>query len=706
MIEPINALRSCGLYGPLLAALALAAEAGAEPVNADHQSAPLLTEMELGEEIPTIKSVSFLTQARAQAPASVTILDRRFIESAPASSLTDLFRLVPGFQSYFVNAGEPRVNYHALADSYPRRMEVKVDGRSVYESIFTTVIWASLGLQLQDIDRIEIVRGSNAPVEGSNAFIGSVNIITRSPLNSGGTRVTLSRGSDAIGAVSASQTGQLGRWSYRAAANYQRQDGFDDAPGTAMDDSAEGHNLNWRGIWTPNMHNILDIHVGFSEDRVGVGGDEDFATHRYRGQFQKLQWSHYTASGDEVTAQFYHNRLQTTADESQRLFSSLLLAEGVPEAYLPVILADYPDRLLTVGFNDTQADRWELELQRSFRWGAQWRGVTGAAWRLDSAKSELLFGRSDTLRRETQRLFGSVEWQPQSDLTLNSAATVEHASGRGNYRSLRLGGNYQPNPQSVWRLSASQGERMGSLLETDQFVALRYDDDIILDATIIAGDELETEKLSAYEIGYNHAWIDRRLNFDGRWFYEKYQDMISSRREFFTDEQRQPAVIFAGVDDQRRRVGVRRNATNILMKGYELELSYRPNPRWLVNVSWTDFDVSGYAHKYQWPDDYFALQYYRVPRASRSALVSYSAEQGWQLSASLYYQGRAKWQDGNDTEPYLRADVELSQRWQLPGGRELKLALLAQNLGENYTEFYTTNQFGSRYIVSLQWFSL
>ena len=208
----------------------------------------LLTEVDIGQEIAPITSVSFLAQLREQAPASVTVLDRRFIEAAPATSLTDLFRLVPGFQSYFVNAGEPRVNYHVLPDSYPRRIEVKVDGRSVYESIFNTVIWSSLGLQLQDVERIEIVRGTNASVEGSNAFIGSINIVTRSPVNTRGTAITAQTGSDGIGLLSGSQTGELGGLNYRVAATYQREDGFADAPGTAMDDSMEAKSFNVRSV--------------------------------------------------------------------------------------------------------------------------------------------------------------------------------------------------------------------------------------------------------------------------------------------------------------------------------------------------------------------------------------------------------------------------------------------------------------------------
>lgn len=695
--------------------LACAVTSQASPLSADTAleeiGGEVMTEVDFNHQVQPIESVSFLAQVRAQAPASVTVLDRAFIDAAPATSITDLFRLVPGFQSYFVNAGRAAVNYHAMGDSYPRRMEVKIDDRSVYESIFTSVIWSSLGIQLEDVERIEIVRGSNAASEGSNAFLGSVNIVTRSPANSGGSRISLSQGTDGIGSVTASQSGNFKEISYRLAANYQRQDGFDDVVGVAMDDSAEGDSANLRMLWTPNIHNTLDFHFGISNDRIGVGEDDEFATHYYRGGFQKINWTLFLGNGDQWSAMFYHNSLHVSADQSKALFSSLLLDEGVPEVFLPSILADYPDRSILVDFDDTQSDRWEMELHRTFNLSAELRAVLGGSWRLDTAKSELLFGRKDQLRRETARGFGSVEWNPYLQWTFNASGSFENASSQNNYGSMRIGVNYQQSDKAIWRLTASRGERQGSLLETDQSVGFRYSETVMLDAKLIAGDDLQTEKLDAFEFGYNRSWQSDRLQLDARWFYEDYDDMISSRREFYADEQREPEFIYGDIegsialdiDDSDRRVGVRRNATNIVMRGYEVQLSYRPSSRWLVNASWTDFDITGYAHKYQWVEDYFALQYYRTPRASRSALVSYRFDNGWQLATSVYYQGRAKWLDGNDTEPYLRADAQLSRHWEISQGRKIKLSLLAQNLGEDYTEFYTTNQFSTRYIVMLQW---
>ena len=172
----------------------------------------VITEDDLFAEIDTISGVTHLQQDLQQVPAAVTIIDRRTIESSTAVDLVDIFRLVPGFQVYFHHANKPGVAYHTPGGEYSRRLEVKIDGRSVYEPLLSSVEWNTLGLELDDIEYIEVVRGSNSPADGSNAFLASINIITRSPLVELGTQYSIDSGSRGLkrGIIShASELGQL-----------------------------------------------------------------------------------------------------------------------------------------------------------------------------------------------------------------------------------------------------------------------------------------------------------------------------------------------------------------------------------------------------------------------------------------------------------------------------------------------------------------
>jgi iron complex outermembrane receptor protein len=104
-------------------------------------------------------TASRMTQPMNQAPASMTIIDRGMIEASGAIEIVDLLRLVPGFQVSRSTINTPNlVAYHGLSDILQRGIEVMVDGASVYSS-YLTVDWRTLGVALEDIERIEVLRG-------------------------------------------------------------------------------------------------------------------------------------------------------------------------------------------------------------------------------------------------------------------------------------------------------------------------------------------------------------------------------------------------------------------------------------------------------------------------------------------------------------------------------------------------------------------
>ncbi|MDV7400204.1 TonB-dependent receptor plug domain-containing protein, partial [Arthrospira platensis SPKY1] len=84
-------------------------------------------------DLPTVASISRLPQRQADAPASVTVIDRAMIRASGARSLSDVFRLVPGFQTFAASDKQTRVNYHGITDDdFSPRVQVLVDGRSLH----------------------------------------------------------------------------------------------------------------------------------------------------------------------------------------------------------------------------------------------------------------------------------------------------------------------------------------------------------------------------------------------------------------------------------------------------------------------------------------------------------------------------------------------------------------------------------------------
>ncbi|MGB2129914.1 MAG: TonB-dependent receptor plug domain-containing protein, partial [Marinobacterium sp.] len=154
-----------------------------------------LSEQDFLTDIPEITAATRAPQKLTESPASISVIDSEMIAASGARNIPDLLRLVPGFQTAHVSANKFATTYHGVSDNFPRRLEVMVDGRSVYVPLLGAVDWTSLGLNLDDIARIEVIRGSNVPTQGANAFLGSINIITREPAAESGGYITLGKGS-------------------------------------------------------------------------------------------------------------------------------------------------------------------------------------------------------------------------------------------------------------------------------------------------------------------------------------------------------------------------------------------------------------------------------------------------------------------------------------------------------------------------------
>ena len=158
-----------------------------------------LNESEFLADIPMVYSGSRMPQLAADSAGAITVLDRAFIQESGARDIADLFRLVPGFQVGTSAGGRSVVAYHGLSGQISQRMQVYVDGRSLYAPyLFGGVDWSSVRVPLEEIERIEIQRGSNSVTYGANAFLGVIHIITRAAVQSAGFGVQVAQGNEGI----------------------------------------------------------------------------------------------------------------------------------------------------------------------------------------------------------------------------------------------------------------------------------------------------------------------------------------------------------------------------------------------------------------------------------------------------------------------------------------------------------------------------
>ena len=148
-------------------------------------------------------------------PAAVYVLTQEEIRRSGATSIPDLLRLVPGVEVAQIDSNKWAVGIRGFQGRLSKAMRVLIDGRSVYTPLFAGVYWEMHHVMLEDIDRIEVVRGPGATVWGSNAVNGVVNIITKNAKDTRGALVSAGSGNVEQGFFNARYGAGDDRLSYR-----------------------------------------------------------------------------------------------------------------------------------------------------------------------------------------------------------------------------------------------------------------------------------------------------------------------------------------------------------------------------------------------------------------------------------------------------------------------------------------------------------
>jgi iron complex outermembrane recepter protein len=124
---------------------------------------------------------TMMSQSLADSPAPVTIISRQQIKDYGVRSIPDALRFVPGMSVAFTSGNEYRINFHGTNGILPRRMQVMIDGMSIYRTTLSRIDWEAIPVGIDDIERIEVTRSPSGATYGTNSFFAVVNIITRTP---------------------------------------------------------------------------------------------------------------------------------------------------------------------------------------------------------------------------------------------------------------------------------------------------------------------------------------------------------------------------------------------------------------------------------------------------------------------------------------------------------------------------------------------
>ncbi|WP_230976731.1 TonB-dependent receptor plug domain-containing protein [Pseudothauera rhizosphaerae] len=479
------------------------------------------------EALPVVLTVSRLPQPVQDTPGAATVIDAELIAATGYRDLARLLRLVPGMQVGQERGNDQWVTYHGLGSDYPNQMQVLVDGRSIYSPyFFGGADWGALPVALADIERIEVVRGSDSAAYGSNAFLGVVNIITRHTAAESGSSVQVNAGNRGIADVTARAVMQHGPLGLRLTAQRQRDDGMPD-----MHDGRDIRVLNLRGDLRLGERDELTLLAGLSEGERDMGysgvlfDSSATRTARHLDRSLHLRWRHTPAPDEEWSLAYYHNRERTRDDwfvDSSRNIETI-------EGALPPAVRDYLlDAKRIPVDNDRDSRRDNVELQHRFRAGAATQLLWGAEWRRDWLDAPYLFYGKGAQSQHEWRLFGNLEWRLAPRWLVNAGAMAERIDADRTRLAPRLFLNWQPQATQTVRIGWSRAWRQPSLFEREADVRIVHEGQV-LNYRHLPNPDIQPQRIDAFEVGYLGVLPVAAGTLDLRLFHERIRDLVQRR---------------------------------------------------------------------------------------------------------------------------------------------------------------------------------
>jgi iron complex outermembrane receptor protein len=625
---------------------------------------PGVSEQDFLADMPVVLSVSRLAQPLNETPGAVTVLNRETIRMSGARDVADLLRLVPGFQtSMSFEPIAPQASYHGTFGAASNRMQVLVDGRSVYSPYYFGSIGAGLQtVALADIDRIEVLRGSNSAAYGARAFLGVVNIVTRDPLDTVGVSAGITGGDNAIADARASIGGSNDSNSYRISLDRRADGGL-----LGANDHNRIERVNLRTDIQANPADHVELRAGSLTVDGGIGQgtktDDPNRDTRYSLGYLQANWHHALVADADIAVSYSHSE----EAYKDRFAYSLLPQTGINDfIYLDLSGNNISD---TLTFQHTQ------RASPTVRW------VWGAEWRQEQVMSLPLYNTDSALTTTFYRLFGNAEWRLHPNLLLNAGAMAENSSDAGGSFAPRVMLNWQAAPGHTLRVGASRAYRPASVFEQHADVRYSYTG-ILLAVTNLGKGQVRPESVMSSELGYLGELAPLHLNIDARAFHEQIDGFVQ-----VTDLGPYPGAAIATAHTKSFA-----NGPGFTVDGLEYQVKWQPLPGTQLALAQTfahnnspDADiqksVADMATTFTW--------FQTLPAGLEFSLIRQVSD-----PKVLPTTGAA------DAASISRTDVRLGLPFRT-GSHKGNLNLVVQNLGSLYADYAPRAQFQQRTFFNL-----
>lgn len=504
----------------------------------------------------------------AKTAAAVFVITPEMIRRSGARNVPELLRLVPGIQVAQIDSNKWAISIRGLNQRFANKLLVQIDGRTVYTPLFGGVYWDAQAIMLEDVERIEVVRGPGATVWGANAVNGVINILTKNSADTTGALVSVGGGKEYRSFGSGRVGGHVNEnLHWRAYGKYNDNDnsfsgatseipGFPRPPGDVSDDWRQGRG-GFRMDWTPSDSDAVTFQGDFYNGTSGskslfpTPGPAPFTRvsifdDRLNGQNALLRWRHEVDDESDFQLQSFFDRTKRVAsilDEDRNIFDIDFQHRMPIAAHHRLIWgAGYQtsrDRLIQDGYvlSTTPAGR-SINVMGFF-----------VQDEIELMEDELYFTVGSKFENNT---FTQFEYQPSGRLV------------------------WTPNEREAYWGAVSRAIRRPARIDND--IRLRtlspLSSPFGVHPLVVGNDGVVAEDLLAFEIGYRAQPTDR-FSWDITAFHNDYNDLSS----ILTTVPFPPQLTFGNEQDARSF-------------GAELTANYQINDRWRVYGSYSYLNLN------------------------------------------------------------------------------------------------------------------
>ena len=475
------------------------------------QSSPK-RELLLFEEIPIVTSASKHPESILMAPAAISVITSEDIENMDYENLWDYFRRVPGVDVETIDGRRGSVAPRGFTEAFTRRNQLLIDGRSAYSPLFGGTEWDYIPIFPEDIERIEVIRGPNATLYGSNAFTGVINITTKDPKDTKGLMVKDGFGTHGYERSLVRYGGSAGKLDYRLGYAFHRDNGYGSRNGKDINDSEKDHTAVWRSKYNIDDKSNLELFLGDKEDHgrpVNVTATSTTNDGHTRSNFQMLKYN-------------------TKVFEDQDFYLQLFRNEKIVNKHGAWYHADT---------NDEEVRQYDFEMQHTFKWlkdkmntvwGLGFRYNQGGVYifNTDSWSGAWKYG-GDPLVDRIYRLFFNNDFKINDKWTYVFGTMFENNGFTGGSCSPRTSLLFAPKENHVFRATYARSYRTPTMLEDTQnnkFLGAP----VAPSQTVQGSSALKNEVVDAYELGYNSWLLDNRLKLGAQLYLNEYRNLLDT----------------------------------------------------------------------------------------------------------------------------------------------------------------------------------